>query len=355
MPQSLTVADLADLVGATIQGDPSRLIKGCSTLTAATPDELSFLSNPKYSGQLASTNAGCVILAPDVAARLQRPASLPPLTILIAKDPYFAYQQISVKLHGYRSHPTIEGGGISPLASIHPSATIGKNANIHPFAVIAEGVTIGDNANIYSHVSIMANSRIGHDCILYPHVTLYDSCTLGNRNIIHAAAVIGSDGYGYATANGIHNKIPQIGNVVTEDDVEIGAGTVIERAALQTTRIGKGTKIGNLVIVGHNSTIGQHNLLVSQVGIAGSSSTGKYVAMGGQVGLAGHLHVGDMVRIAAQSGVISDLEPNTEYGGSPAMEAKHARRVYMQFFNLPDLAKRVKELEAEVKKLSKPE
>jgi UDP-3-O-[3-hydroxymyristoyl] glucosamine N-acyltransferase len=201
----------------------------------------------------------------------------------------------------------------------------------------------------------MHDVTIGADSVLYPSVTVYEQCNIGNRCILHAGAVVGSDGYGFATHNGIHHKIPQTGNVVIEDDVEIGGNTVIERAVLESTTIGKGSKLGNCVIIGHNCEIGPGNLLVSQVGIAGSTTTGKYVVMAGQVGVAGHLHIPDMIRVAAQSGIMMDPEkPGIEIGGTPAMEVSHARRVYLQFTQLPELVKRVKDLEKQLAKLQPP-
>lgn len=344
---SLTVAELAKLVGGTVGGDASRIIRSCGDLRRATPDQVSFLYNTKYIKHLETTQAGCVILAESIAQRLIRKD----LTVIVAQDPYFAFRQAIVYLHGFRQHPVT---GISPLASVHPTAKIGKNVNIHPFAAIGENVTIGDDCQIYPNVTIMANTTLGNDCIVYPAVTIYDGCSIGNRVIMHSGAVVGCDGFGFATHDGTHQKIPQVGTVTIEDDVELSANVMIERAAMESTIIGKGTKIGDAVVVGHNSRIGEYNLLVAQVGIAGSVTTGKYVVMGGQVGVAGHLHIADMTRIAAQSGVVGDIEePGMEHAGSPAMEAKHARRVYLQFMQLPDLAKRLKELEFEIKKIKK--
>lgn len=341
----MTVQELATLVGGTVVGEGSRRLVSCADLSRAAADQLSFLYNIKYTKHLETTHAGCVILAPDVASRLERKD----LTVIIARDPYFAWRQALMNIYGDRRHPAV---GTSPAAFIHPTAHIGKNVNIHPFVSIGENVTIGDNTTLYPSVTIMANTHVGNDCILYPAVSVYDNCVIGNRVILHAGCVIGVDGYGFATHAGAHHKIPQVGNVLVEDDVEIGANTNVERAVMDSTIIAKGTKIGGCVIVGHNSRIGQHNLLVSQVGIAGSTSTGKYVAMGGQAGVAGHLHIADMTRIAAQSGIVADIdEPGLEFGGSPAMEGKHARRVYLQFAQLPDIAKRLRELEAQVKKL----
>jgi UDP-3-O-[3-hydroxymyristoyl] glucosamine N-acyltransferase len=347
----ITVAELAAHLKGTLIGDGSRLVDSCNTLAKATPSQISFLHIPKYIKALDTTNAGAVILNVGQSKSVQRAENLPPLTAIEVKNPRYAWQQAIVKLHGYRQHPTI---GISDKAFIHPTAKIGKNTNIHPFATVGENCEVGDNVNLYSNVTLMSGAKIGDDSTLYPSVTIYDKCIIGKRCILHAGCAIGTDGYGFATEAGSHHKIPHTGIVRVQDDVEIGGSTVIERAVLEETLIGQGTKLGNCVVIGHNCQIGPHNLLVSQVGIAGTTTTGKYVVMGGQVGIKEHLNIPDMVKIAAQSGVMMDPEPNSEIGGSPAMEASQAKRVYLQFLQLPDLAKRVKQLERDLAKLQPP-
>lgn len=348
---SRTVEELADHVGGTVIGDKTRRIARCNGLSSAGNEDISFLSNHKYAGLLNTTRAGCVVVGKDTSST-QRADTWEP-ALIQTEDPYYAFRQILVLLHGFRNHPQI---GISPLAVVAKSARIGKGVNIHPFAVIGEHAEIGDNTNIYPHVTIMPGTRIGRDCIIYPSAVIYDQCVLGDRVILQSGAVVGCDGYGFATHKGIHNKIPQIGNVVLEDDVEVGSNTVIERAAMESTLIRAGTKLGNSVVIGHNCRIGEHNLLVSQVGIAGSASTGHHVVLAGQVGVAGHLHIGDMVRAAAQSGIAQDIEPNKDIGGTPSMDLKHARRVYLHFMQLPDFVKRLREVEATLEELkNKPQ
>lgn len=346
-----TVEELAAHVGGTVVGDKSRRIARCNGLSSAGSEDISFLSNHKYAIHLNTTQAGCVVVGNDISA-IQRADAWEPALIQTA-DPYYSFQQILVLLHGFRSHAPI---GISPLAVVAKTARIGKGVNIHPFAVIGENAQVGDNTNIYPHVTIMSGAQIGQDCIIYPSAVIYDQCVLGDRVILQSGAVVGCDGYGFATHKGIHNKIPQIGNVVLEDDVEVGSNTVIERAAMESTVIRKGTKLGNSVVIGHNCRIGEHNLLVSQVGIAGSASTGHHVVLAGQVGVAGHLHIGDMVRAAAQSGIAQDIEPNKDIGGTPSMDLKHARRVYLNFIQLPDIVKRLREVESALEALkNKPQ
>ncbi|MGC8624565.1 MAG: UDP-3-O-(3-hydroxymyristoyl)glucosamine N-acyltransferase [Phycisphaerae bacterium] len=341
-----TVETLAAHIGGTVVGDKNRPITRCNGLLSAGPEEISFLSNHKYAVHLNTTRAGCVLVGRD-SLSINRADNWSP-ALIQTDDPYYSFRQILVLLHGFREHPAM---GVSPLAVVAKSARLGTGVNIHPFAVVSENVQIGDNTNIYPHVTIMANARIGRDCILYPAAVVYDHCVLGDRVILQSGAVVGCDGYGFATHQGIHHKIPQIGNVVLEEDVEVGSNTVIERAAMESTLIRKGTKLGNSVVIGHNCRIGEHNLLVSQVGIAGSASTGHHVVMAGQVGVAGHLHIGDMVRVAAQSGIAHDVEPNRDIGGTPSMDLKQARRVYLNLIQLPDMIKRLREIESTLEEL----
>ena len=340
-----TVNRLAAHIGGTVVGDGERRIRRCCGLESAGPDDISFVSNIKYLNQLTTTSAGCVVVDAKLDHQsIQRPASAP-LTLIRAADPYFGFRQIMVLIHGMRPQPKPL---VSPLCDIAASAKIGADCHIGPFVTIGENCVVGDRCVIYPGAKIMNGTELGSDCIIYPNAVIYDFCRLGKRVIVQSGAVIGCDGYGFATHQGIHHKIPQIGNVILGDDVEVGSNTVIERAAMESTVIGEGTKIGNNVVVGHNCQIGRHNLLVSQVGIAGSSSTGDYVVLAGQVGVAGHIHIGDRVRAAAQSGITSDIEPNRDIGGTPAMDFKLAKRVYLQIFQLPELAKRLRAVEAKL-------
>ncbi len=318
-----TLQELAIEIGAQLEGDGSVTVTSVSTLEDARPGQLSFLSNPKYEKQLATTKASGVIVGLNVKA--------PGLTLLRAKDPYLAHQKAVVALHGYRKHPF---AGVHPQAHVDPSAEIGEGTVIYPGVFVGPGV------------------RIGRDCIVYPNVVVYDRCVLGDRVILHAGAVIGADGYGYATNAGVHHKIPQIGNVVLEDDVEVGANSTIDRAALGSTLIGKGTKVDNQVALGHNVKTGPGCLIVAQAGVAGSTTLGHHVVLGGQVGVAGHLDIGDMVMAGAQSGVINSIEAGQMVLGAPSMPIRTARRVYNIFRDLPDLLSRVKQLEKEIEKLT---
>jgi UDP-3-O-[3-hydroxymyristoyl] glucosamine N-acyltransferase len=340
---SMTLEELAIKIGATVQGDGSRVVSSCASLDKAGPDQVSFLANPKYSKLIATTQAGAVILGKDDAA--SAPSHL---AVLVAKDPYFAFRQAVVELHGFRKHP---GSGISPQAVVHPTAKVGKDCIIHPFVVIEEGAIIGDRTVIYPHCYVGKDARVGDDCQLYANVTVYDDCVLGNRVTLHAGCVIGQDGFGYATYQGKHHKIPQAGIAVVEDDVEMGAGCTIDRATIGVTRIGAGTKFSDLVAIGHGASIGRHNLFVAQVGIAGSTETGDYVVMGGQVGVAGHLRIGNQVKLAAKSGVMDDIPDKSVWGGQPAVEMSLMKRSMLLIMRLPDIVSEFRKLQRRVNKL----
>jgi UDP-3-O-[3-hydroxymyristoyl] glucosamine N-acyltransferase len=302
----------AQLVG----GDGATEISSIAPIDTATAGQVAFLANQKYARELETTNASAVIVSQKVNADR--------VPLLKTADPYFAFRQAVVAIHGFRRHPQ---AGIHPAAHVEPSARIGARAIIYP------GVYVGPNC------------VIGDDCIIYPNAVLYDDTRVGDRVIIHACAVIGIDGFGFAPHIGEHHKIPQVGRVVIEDDVEIGPCCSIERGALEETRIGRGTKIDGLVVVGHATTIGPHGIIVAQTGIAGSVTIGHHVTMGGQTGIAGHLKIGDQVTIAAQSGVMADVEDKAIMIGAPAMHATHARRVYMMMTKLPEIVERLRDLE----------
>jgi UDP-3-O-[3-hydroxymyristoyl] glucosamine N-acyltransferase len=319
---TLTLAELAERIGAELVGDPALPVSSANTLEDAQAGQISFLANSKYAKQLTTTNASAVIVAAGVTSDR--------VALLRSKDPYYAFRQAVVELHGFRKHPH---AGVHPAAHVDPSATIGAGTVIYPGAFVGPGTTVG------------------RDCILYPNCVIYDGCVLGDRVIVHANATIGADGYGFATQKGVHHKIPQIGNVVLEDDVEIGACATVDRAALGSTRIGKGSKLGDLVTIGHNTEVGPGALLVAQVGIAGSCVLGHHVTMAGQVGVAGHLKIGDNSTIGAQSGIITDVPDQSTLVGAPAMPIQHARRVYLRFTQLPELADRIKKLEEAVAEL----
>jgi UDP-3-O-[3-hydroxymyristoyl] glucosamine N-acyltransferase len=232
--------------------------------------------------------------------------------------------------------------GIDPKASVHPSARIGEGASIHPFAVVGEGTVLGARCRLYPGAVVGRACRLGDDVTLYPNVVVYDGTVIGDRVIVHGNAVLGADGFGYRFHDGQHVKVPQLGHVEIGDDVEIGACTTIDRGTFQATRVGAGTKIDNLVQVGHNCQVGRHNLIVSQVGIAGSSSTGEYVVLAGQAGIVGHLHIGDRAAVGGQAGVTKDVPPGQRVLGSPATPERDQKRIMMSLEKLPEIRRDVR-------------
>ncbi len=352
---SMTVQQLATRIGAkVISGDGSAVVKRCAGLEEAGPHDVSFLANRKYIKCLCDSKAGAIIVSPgDVEHTTQH-------TLLVTKDPYFAFQQALVALHGFREHPApIPNTSNPPI--IDPTAKIGQDCTIYPMAYIAAGAKIGNRCVIYPYCFVGPNTVLGDQCVLYPNVTIYDSCILGHRVVLHAGCVIGQDGFGYATHDGQHHKIPQAGHVIVEDDVEMGAGCVVDRATVGATRIGRGSKFSDLVAIGHGATVGQHNLFVAQVGIGGSTQTGDYVVMGGQAGVAGHLKIGDMAQIAAKAGVADDLPANGQYGGSPAQPFGQTKRSFVAVAKLPEMVaefrkmqKRLAQLEASLEDQDRP-
>lgn len=332
---SMTADELASAIGAKVSGDGTRVITGCAGLDDAGASDLSFLANPKYRGKLVNTSAGAVVLSPG-----DEPNGTSS-TLLVADDPYFAFRQAVVAIHGFRVQPQ---PGVSNQAFVDPTATIGEDCVISPFAYIAAGATIGGRTVIYPHCFIGENASVGEDCILYPNVTVYDKCVLGDRVILQAGCVIGEDGFGYATHQGAHHKIPQIGNTVIDDDVELGANCAIDRATVGSTHIGKGTKFSNLVTIGHGTSVGEHNLYVAQTGLAGSVTTGKYVVFGGQSGSAGHLEITDGVQVAARAAVLTSIDKPGKYSGMPAISHKRFQRVVSFMLRLPEMVKDMRQM-----------
>lgn len=331
MPE-VTLGEIADFVGGDFNGARDVRVNGVAPLFEATPQQVSFLANPKYAEHLQSSSAAAVLVAPGTTGG-------DPLRQIRVGNPYFAMARVVTRWFAERPKPL----GISPLASIARTATVGANVAVGPFVTIADNVTIGDNVTIFQSVSIENGSVIGDDTLIYPHVAVYDGTRIGRRCIIHSGVVIGSDGYGFAYEGGRHHKIPQIGIVEIGDDVEIGAGTTIDRAALGATVIGEGTKIDNLVQIGHNVKIGKHCLLVSQVGIAGSTELGDGVVVAGQSGFSGHLKIGSGVQVAAKSAVLDDVPPGTKVRGNPAIPSRDFLRREVLLRRLPELFRRLRE------------
>ncbi|MFC1677178.1 UDP-3-O-(3-hydroxymyristoyl)glucosamine N-acyltransferase [Planctomycetota bacterium] len=338
--QNKTLAELAEHVGGRIIGDENVKITHAATLENAISGQISFLANAKYEPLLKTTKASAVIVGKE------HPGIAP--SLLIADDPYYAFMRIMVLLYGHRRHKKT---GISTKANIAATAKIGDNCDIHDFVTIDENAKVGDNCKIYPGVYIGPDAQLGNDCIIYPNVTIYDGCRIGNRVIINAGASICQDGFGFATHKGIHHKIPHAGIVIIEDDVEIGSCCTIERGTLENTVIGTGSKLGDLVAIGHGTIIGPHCLLVPQVGVAGSATLGHHCVLAGQVGVAGHIKIGNMVKVGAQSGISNNVPDGATLFGTPAFDANKAKRAYTVLRQLPDMKKTIRELEKRLKKL----
>ena len=315
---SVPIGEIVEFVEGTYAGPRDLEIAGVAPLSAAGNGQLSFLSNPKYAPQLATTGAGAILVSKSLEGDDRR--------FIRVDDPYFSVARVLARWFAKRPAPS----GISPHASIAPSVKLGHDVAVGAFTSIGDDVVIGDGTVIYPNVTIEPGTTIGSNCIVYPQVSIYNGTKIGDRCIIHSGVVIGSDGYGFATPGGGHHKIPQVGIVRIEDDVEIGSGTTIDRAALGETVIGEGTKIDNLVQIAHNVRLGKHCLLVSQAGIAGSTVLGDYVVVAGQSGIAGHLEIGNGVQVAAKSAVLGNVADNTKVMGIPAVPFREfARREAM--------------------------
>ncbi len=329
--EKLTVGQLAELVQGELIGDGAAVITGFAPIEAAGPTEAAFVANPRYEKHLATTKAAAVIVPKDFDQ--QAPASL-----IRCEDPYFAFRQAMVAVYGFRKRPFV---GIHRWAYIDQRATLGEDVSVAQFATLSEGVQVGAGTIIYPGVFIGPHARIGRECILFPNVVIYDHCVLGDRVTLHANCVIGQDGFGYATKDGRHHKIPQAGWVEIGDDVEMGAGCTIDRAAIGTTRIAEGTKFSDQVTIGHGTQVGRHNLMVAQVGVAGSTKIGDYCVFGGQAGVVGHITLGDGVQVGAQAGVTHDFPAGSKVIGSPAADMAEAKRQVTSLRKLPEIRQRI--------------
>jgi UDP-3-O-[3-hydroxymyristoyl] glucosamine N-acyltransferase len=334
----MIASEIAQAVRGSLEGDGSVRIEGAAGLDEANERQITFFHNPKYGDQLEKTRAGVVILPANING-FKTPAGK---TLIRVSNPPLAFAQVLALFERQQQrHPK---PGISTQASVHSTATIGADAAIGPFTTIEEGVQIGAGAIIYSGCYIGARAKVGEGCLIYPNVVLREDTALGARVIIQPGAVLGSDGYGFATQNGKHTKIPQIGRVVIEDDVEVGANVTIDRATTGETRVGAGTKIDNLVHIAHNVQIGKNCLIVALVGISGSTKIGNQVTLAGQVGVVGHVTIGDNAVIAAQSGIMNNVEPGAVMFGTPARPHRETMKLQAIYGKLPEIYDAFKEL-----------
>jgi len=331
----MLLSEIAARLGLTLRGEDLE-ITGVNTLADASPAELSFLANPKYAHQLSETKAGAIIVSAD-----QAPGQKP---CLISANPYLDFArcvQLFAKAQGSFT-------GVSELAFVHQGARVDPSASIGPFVFIGPGAFIGPRVRIFSGTYIGEDCVIDEDTLIYPNCSIMAATLIGKRVILHAGTVLGSDGFGFAQAAGAMTKFPQIGRTVIEDDVEIGANSTIDRAALGETRVGQGTKIDNLVQLGHNVRVGRNCILVAQVGIAGSTTLGDGVVLAGQVGVAGHIHLGDGCRIGAKSGVGQNVPPKQDLSGIPVMPHGSFLRASAIMPKLPEMKRRLGKLEKEL-------
>jgi UDP-3-O-[3-hydroxymyristoyl] glucosamine N-acyltransferase len=333
---SYRLGDLAQQVGGKVRGNPDRTVRGVATLDQAGPDELSFLTNSRYMRAARSSNAGAILVGPGV--------ELEGFDLVEAAEPYLALAQLLE-----RFHPRVTAApGVSPDARVGREVRMGRDVHVGPFAVVGDGCELGDRACVGAACVLGQACRVGNDSELKPHVVLYDGTEIGERCIIHSGVVLGGDGFGFASSGGKHRKVPQVGRVVVEDDVEIGANSVVDRAMLGETRIGEGTKVDDLVMIAHGVRLGRNSLLVGQSGVAGSSRLGAGTTIAGQSGVAGHLELGEGVTVAAKSAVFQDLPAKAFVAGVPATDHKVWIRSQSLVRKLPELRK---ELRKELREL----
>lgn len=334
-----TVQELADYLGGTVRGDGALIVNGLAPLDAATPDKVTFLANPKYAAQVAVTQAAAVLMAPGGESYGR--------TVIELANPYLGFAKL-LTLFYTRPHPPL---GVLPGAVVGAGVTLGDGSTVYPGAVIGNNVTLGERVVVHPGAVIYEGVVIDDDSVIHANAVVRERCRLGKRCKLQPGAVVGSDGFGYAPDGASYYPIPQIGIVVLEDDVEIGANAAVDRAALEVTLIRRGTKLDNLVQVAHNCQIGEDCMIVSQVGIAGSSKIGNHVTLAGQVGVVGHVTIGDNVIVGAQGGVPGSLAGNAYYSGSPAMPHKEWLRTMGVLPKLPEMRKKLSELDKKIAEL----
>jgi UDP-3-O-[3-hydroxymyristoyl] glucosamine N-acyltransferase len=337
-----TAQQIALVLNGTVDGDPDVTVSNLSKIEEGTPGTMTFLANPIYTPHIYTTKASIVVVNRDFV-----PAQPVGATLIRVDN---AYESFAKLLELYNKMQPVRKGG-SPQAFITPSATIGEDAYVGEFVWIGDRVRIGKGAKIYPQVYLGENVKIGENTTLYPGVKVYHNCVIGSNCTLHSGVVVGSDGFGFAPqTESEFKKIPQIGNVVIEDEVEIGSNTTIDRATLGSTILRRGVKLDNLIQIAHNVEVGENTVIAAQTGISGSTKIGKNCMFGGQVGLVGHITIGDNVRIGASSGVEHDIPDNSAYLGTPAIDISKARRVLIHWRNLDEIVKSLFRLEKLVKK-----
>lgn len=338
-----SAAQIAPLIAGVIEGDSATLVSNFGKIESAVPGDLAFLANPKYESYAYTTQASILLVASDFTPKQPIQA-----TLIRVADPYAALAQL-MQLVEAQQTPTLKG--ISPDARIGKDVVLGEDCYIAPFAVIEDGAKLGKGVQVHSFAYVGKQVALGDETIVYPHVTLYKGVQVGARCILHAGSVIGADGFGFAPQSDGYHKIPQLGGVILEDDVEIGANTCIDRAVMGNTIIRKGVKLDNLVQIAHNCVVGEHTVMASQVGLAGTSTIGSWCRFGGQVGIGGHITIGDRVEMGGQCGVISNVPAGQTLMGSPGMPLRDAMRNFVLQPKLPDMYRRLQALEKELTEL----
>ncbi|HEY4716227.1 MAG TPA: UDP-3-O-(3-hydroxymyristoyl)glucosamine N-acyltransferase [bacterium] len=337
----VTAGTISDRIGADLAGDASVVINNPAPFESASDGDITFAAQPAYLRLLDSSKASAIVVPRGVECKGK--------TLLLVDNPLSAFVEVIKLFHPPKKH----NPGLSPWAVVDSTSTIEKSVTIYPLAYVGKNVRIGERTVLYPGVMLLDNVSVGSDCVLYPNCVVYDGCRIGNRVIIHSGTVIGADGFGYYRDESGHRKIPQVGIVDIEDDVEIGANTTIDRAALEKTLIGRGTKIDNLVQVGHNVRTGERCILVSQVGISGSTRIGNDVILAGQVGVADHVNIGDNVIVGGQSGVSGDLAESGRFFGSPAVSYMEWIKYVTILPRLPELRNKIRKLEKDIEKIKK--
>ncbi len=334
---------VAEILDGEVVGDGSIEVSGLSKIDDGKENTLSFLANPAYTQYIYTTAASLVIVSTSFVAERPLPKGC---TLIKVKDPYAGFGKL-LDLYNQLKH---DKKGIHPSASVHEDSTIGQDVYIGAQSVVESGVSVGDRSKVYPTVYLGDNVKIGKDCIIHPGVRILANCEIGNDCVIHAGAIIGGDGFGFSpNSENNYQKVAQIGNVVIEDHVEVGANTTIDRATLGSTIIRRGVKIDNLIQIAHNVEIGENTVIASQTGIAGSTKIGRNCMIGGQVGVVGHLHIADGTKIAAQSGVGTSISAeNTIIQGSPAFAIGDYKRSYIGYKKLPELMRELQALKAEL-------
>ena len=337
----MKLSELATRLDCRLEGDGELDVTRVAGIQDAQPGDVTFLANPKYEKLLATTRATAVILKEEAPAA--------PCAMLRARDPYLAFAR-AVSLFAPVSRPA---PGVHALAAIAADASLGADVSVGPFVAIGEGARIGERTVIYPNVTIGAGATVGSDCTIHSNAAIREGCTIGDRVILQNGVVVGGDGYGFVRrGDGTHEKIPQVAVVVIEDDVELGANTTVDRPAVGETRIKAGTKIDNLVQIGHGVTVGRNVLMAAQVGIAGSTDVEDDVVFGGQVGVGGHLTIGRGAIAVGQSGVTNSLDPGAFVAGYPAIDSRDWRKASVLFRRLPEMKRRIEQLEARVAELT---